>query len=73
MTLMGFFIYMIGLLSSLILAFAYRDYSFQLLFISLLSTSTLTIGTYIVSLSNGMGCQKDLEEDLDVIGKFSLY
>ena len=73
MRLMGFFIYMLGLISSLVLAFAYRDFSFQLLFTFLFSTSTLTLGTYILSLSKAKYYQEDSEEDLEVIGKFSLY
>lgn len=73
MRLIGFFIYLLGLLSFLILSFAYRDYSFQLLFIFLFSTSTLTLGTYIMSLTNAVDYQEDSEEDLEVIGKFSLY
>ena len=73
MRLIGFFIYMLGLIFSFILAFAYRDFSFQLLFIFLFSTSTLTLGTYILSLSKAKHYQEDSEEDLEVIGKFSLY
>ncbi len=73
MRLIGFFIYLLGLLSFLVLSFAYRDYSFQLLFIFLFSTSTLTLGTYILSLTNAKDYQEDSEEDLEVIGKFSLY
>jgi len=73
MRLIGFFIYLLGLLSFLVLSFAYRDYSFQLLFIFLFSTSTLTLGTYIMSLTNAVDYQEDSEEDLEVIGKFSLY
>ena len=64
---------MLGLISSLVLAFAYRDFSFQLLFIFLFCTSTLTLGTYILSLSKAKYYQEDSEEDLEVIGKFSLY
>ena len=73
MRLMGFIVFIIGLFSSLVLAFAYRDYSFQLLFIFLFSTSTLTLGTYILTLSKAKHYQEDSEEDLEVIGKFSLY
>ena len=73
MRLIGFFIYLLGLLSFLVLSFAYRDYSFQLLFIFLFSTSTLTLGTHILSLTNAKDYQEDSEEDLEVIGKFSLY
>ncbi|URQ67075.1 hypothetical protein M9C83_02445 [SAR86 cluster bacterium] len=73
MRLIGFFIYMLGLFSFIVLAFAYRDYSFQLLFIFLFSTSTLTLGTYILCLSKVKHYQEDSEEDLEVIGKFSLY
>jgi len=73
MRLIGFFIYMLGLFSSLVLAFAYRDYSLQLLFIFLFSTSSLTLGAYILSVSKAKHYQEDSEEDLDVIGKFSLY
>jgi len=69
----GFLLYIFGLLFSLVLAFAYRDYSFQLLLIFLLSTSALTIGTYIASFSKAQDCKKISEEDLDVIGKFSIY
>ena len=64
---------MLGLFSSIVLAFAYRDYSFQLLFIFLFSTSTLTLGTYILTLSKAKHYQVDSEEDLEVIGKFSFY
>ena len=73
MRLIGFIVYMLGLLSSLVLAFAYRDYSLQLLFIFLFSTSSLTLGAYILSVSKAKHYQEDSEEDLDVIGKFSLY
>ncbi len=73
MRLLGLMIYMLGLLSSLVLAFAYRDYSLQLLFIFLFSISSLTLGAYILSVSKAKYYQDDSEEDLDVIGKFSLY
>ena len=73
MRLIGFIVYMLGLLSSLVLAFAYRDYSLQLLFIFLFSTSSLTLGAYVLSVSKAKHYQEDSEEDLDVIGKFSLY
>jgi len=73
MRLIGFIVYMLGLLSSLVLAFAYRDYSLQLLFIFLFSTSSLTLGAYILSVSKAKHYQEDSEEDLDVIGKFSLF
>ena len=73
MRLIGFIVYMLGLLSSLVLAFAYRDYSLQLLFIFLFSTSSLTLGAYILTVSNAKYDQEDSEEDLDVIGKFSLF
>ena len=69
----GFLLYIFGLLFSLVLAFAYRDYSFQLLLIFLLSTSALTIGTYIASFSKDQDHKEGLEEELDVIGKFSIY
>ena len=73
MRLLGLMIYMLGLLSSLVLAFAYRDYSLQLLFVFLFSISSLTLGAYILSVSKAKYYQDDSEEDLDVIGKFSLY
>ena len=73
MRLIGFIVYMLGLLSSLVLAFAYRDYSLQLLFVFLFSISSLTLGAYILSVSKAKYYQDDSEEDLDVIGKFSLY
>ena len=73
MRLIGFIVYMLGLLSSLVLAFAYRDYSLKLLFVFLFSISSLTLGAYILSVSKAKYYQEDSEEDLDVIGKFSLY
>tara|TARA_Y100000385_G_C13034478_1_gene612359 strand:+ start:632 stop:853 length:222 start_codon:yes stop_codon:yes gene_type:complete len=73
MRLIGLLLYIFGFLSSLVLAFAYRDYSFQMLFIFLFSTSTLTLGTCIMSLNKAKHYQEDSEEDLDVIGKFSIY
>ncbi len=39
----------------------------------ILSPYSMALGTYILSLSKVKHYQEDSEEDLEVIGKFSLY
>jgi sugar phosphate permease len=69
---LGIFIYVIGLISTTILAYTFRDFSYQLTFLFLLSILSLTTGTIILHSVVEREGLNEVVDDCEVVGKFSL-
>ena len=70
---LGFFVYICAFISSFLLAYSYRDFSLQLSAMFLFSVIGLSLGSYLITSSTEVSEKiKGIDDDCDVVGKFSI-
>ena len=70
---LGFFVYICAFISSFLLAYSYRDFSLQLSAMFLFSVIGLSLGSYLIASSTEVNEKiKEIDDDCDVVGKFSI-
>ena len=70
---LGFFIYILAFICSCLLSYGYRDFSLQLTAMFLFSVIGLSLGSYLITSSTEVSEKiKGIDDDCDVVGKFSI-
>ncbi len=70
---LGCFIYSLAFICSCLLSYGYRDFSLQLTAMFLFSVIGLSLGSYLITSSTEVSENiKGIDDDCDVVGKFSI-